>query len=76
MSGSRVVADHRLMGGVACIRGTRIPEASIVGLVAQERSVEQIVADYPQLSAADVRAAVEFAATAVSERQVPLRTSA
>ncbi len=32
--------------------------------------------DYPQLSAEDVRAALEFAATAVSERQVPLRTSA
>jgi uncharacterized protein (DUF433 family) len=44
--------------------------------VAQGRSVEQIVADYPQLCADDVRAALEFAAAAVSERQVPLRTSA
>jgi uncharacterized protein (DUF433 family) len=76
MSEPRVVAEHRTMGGVPCIRGTRIPVATIVGLVAQERSVEQIVADYPQLSAHDVRAALEFAAAAVSERQVPLRTSA
>lgn len=76
MTEPRVVADHRIMGGVPCIRGTRIPAATVVGLVAQERSVEQIVADYPQLSADDVRAALEFAAAAVSERQVPLRTSA
>jgi uncharacterized protein (DUF433 family) len=76
MSEPRVIADHRIMGGVPCIRGTRIPVATIVGLVAQERSVEEIVADYPQLSGEDVRAALEFAAAAVSERQVPLRTSA
>jgi len=76
MSESRVVADHRIMGGVPCVRGTRIPVAVIVGLVAQERTAEEILADYPTLAADDVRAALEFAAMAVSERQVPLRTSA
>lgn len=76
MSESRVVADHRIMGGVPCIRGTRIPVATVVGLFAEGRSVEEILADYPQLSAEDVRAALEFAAAAVSERQVPLRTPA
>lgn len=76
MSESRVVADHRIMGGVPCIRGTRIPVATIVGLVAQGRTSDQIIADYPQLTAEDVREALEFAAAAVSERQVPLRTSA
>lgn len=64
------------MGGVLCFRGTRIPVATVVGLFAQWRSVEEIPADYPQLSAADVRAALEFAPAAVSERQVPLRTPA
>jgi uncharacterized protein (DUF433 family) len=76
MSDSRIVADHRIMGGVPCVRGTRIPVATIVGLVAQGRTAEEIVADYPTLAADDVRAALEFAAMAVSERQVPLRTSA
>jgi uncharacterized protein (DUF433 family) len=76
MSESRVVADHRIMGGVPCIRGTRIPVATLVGLVAGGRSVDEILADYPQLAADDVRVALEFAATAVSERQVPLSTSA
>lgn len=76
MSDSRIVADHRIMGGVPCVRGTRIPVATIVGLVAQGRTAEEILADYPTLAADDVRAALEFAAVAVSERQVPLRTSA
>lgn len=76
MSDSRIVADHRIMGGVPCVRGTRIPVATIVGLVAQGRTAEEILADYPTLAADDVRTALEFAAMAVSERQIPLRTSA
>ena len=59
MSESRVVADHRIMGGVPCIRGTRIPVATVVGLFAQEQSIEVILTDYPQLSAEDLRAALE-----------------
>ena len=72
----RIVADHRIMVGVPCIRGTRIPVATVVGRLAQGLSVDEILADYPQLSADDVRACLEFAAAAVSERQVPLRTPA
>jgi len=45
-------------------------------LVAQGSSVDEIVADYSQPSAADVRAGLEFAAAAVSERQVLLLTTA
>ena len=76
MPESRIVADHRIMDGVPCIRGTRIPVATVVGRLAQALSVKEILADYPQLSADDVRASLEFAAAAVSERQVPLRTTA
>ncbi len=76
MTQDRIVADHRIMGGVPCIRGTRIPVATIVGLVAVGQGVTDILADYPQLNAADIRAALEFAAFAVAERQLPLRTPA
>lgn len=64
------------MGGVPCVRGTRIPVATIFGLVAHGVDVEQILVEYPQLAAEDVRAALEFAAVAVAERQLPLRTPA
>ncbi|QKT06087.1 DUF433 domain-containing protein [Gordonia sp. X0973] len=76
MAEERVVADHRVMGGVPCIAGTRVPVATVVGLVAQGRTANEIVADYPQLTLDDVRAALEFAASAVAERQLPLRTPA
>ena len=76
MSEFRIVADHRVMGGVPCVRGTRIPVATIVGLIAQGLSVDEVLGEYPTLVLEDVRAALEFAAIAVSVRQVPLRTSA
>ena len=62
MSEFRIVADHRIMGGVPCIRGTRIPVATVIGIFAQGQSIDEILADYPQLSVEDVRAAVETVA--------------
>lgn len=76
MPQDRIVADHRIMGGVPCIRGTRIPVSTVVGLFAQGLGIDEVLADYPQLTPDDVRAALEFAAAAVSERQLPLRTPA
>jgi uncharacterized protein (DUF433 family) len=76
MTDHRVVVDHLIMGGVPCIRGTRVPVATVIGLVAQGLSVDDIVAEYPTLEAADVVSALEFAADAVAERQLPLRQPA
>ncbi len=64
------------MGGVPCIAGTRIPVATIIGLIAAGLSGDEVLTEYPQLDVADVRAALEFAADAVGERQLPLRTPA
>ena len=59
-----------------CIRGTRIAAATMVGLIAQGTSVEGLVAEFPQLTVDDVRAALEFASSATAERQLPLRVPA
>lgn len=76
MKFDRIVVDHRIMGGVPCIAGTRIPVATVVSLVAENQSVDQILASYPQLAAEDVQDALRFAAEAVRERELPLRPSA
>jgi uncharacterized protein (DUF433 family) len=76
MSMDRILVDHRIMGGVPCVRGTRIPVSTIVGLFAEGYDADAVVADFPQLTTEDVRAALEFAAAAVAERQLPLRTPA
>jgi uncharacterized protein (DUF433 family) len=71
-----VVIDHRIIGGVPCIAGTRIPVATVVGLIAEGATADGVIAEYPQLTQEDVRAALEFAAAAVDERHIPLRTPA
>jgi len=60
------------MGGVPCIRGLRIPVATIVGMVAEGMSSTEIVAAYPDLQPDDVQEALRYAAEAVRERELPL----
>ena len=71
----RISIDPAQMGGVPCIRGLRIPVATVVGLVAQGMREDQIVEEYPDLEVQDVRQALAFAAAAVDERQLPLLTA-
>lgn len=76
MSFERIVVDHEIMGGVPCIRGTRMPVTRLLKMVAAGMTVEQIRADFPQLTAEDVHQALLYAAAAVAERELPLRRSA
>jgi uncharacterized protein (DUF433 family) len=73
---TRISVDHQVMGGIPVVAGTRIPVATVVGLVANGLSADEIVADYPQLAAEDVRACLQYAAQAVDERELPVRLTA
>lgn len=72
MAFDRISIDHRIMAGVPCIKGTRIPVATIVSMVAEGVTAEEILADFPQLTAEDVADSLRFAAAAVDERTLPL----
>ncbi len=69
----RITINDRQMGGVPCIRGLRIPVATVVGLVAEGLSFAQVIAEHPDLVAEDVSEALRYAAEAVRERQLPLK---
>ena len=64
------------MGGVPCIRGLRMPVATVVEMVAQGMTETEILAAHPDLAAEDVREALEYAAEAVREREIPLAVPA
>lgn len=68
----RITVDPAQMGGVPCIRGLRIPVATVVGMVADGMAVEEILKAYPDLAAADVTEALKYAAEALRERELPL----
>ena len=60
------------MGGQPCIRGMRIPVATVVDMVADGMTVAEVVAALPDLEPADVAEALHYAAAALQERLVPL----
>lgn len=72
MEFKRITTNPRQMGGVPCLRGLRIPVATVLALVAEGQTAEGILALYPDLEADDVREALLFAAEAVRERTLPL----
>jgi uncharacterized protein (DUF433 family) len=72
MKFTRITVDPAKMGGVPCIRGLRIPVATIVGMVADGMSSDDILRAYPDLEAADIQEALHYAAAAVRERELPL----
>jgi uncharacterized protein (DUF433 family) len=72
MGYTRITTDPGQMGGVPCLRGLRIPVATVVALVAEGETPADILALYPDLEAEDVREALLFAAEAVRERTLPL----
>ncbi len=75
VSFTRITVRADQMGGVPCIRGLRIPVATVVGMVADAMSEHEILEAYPDLEADDVREALHYAAEAVRERELPLASA-
>jgi uncharacterized protein (DUF433 family) len=63
----RITFDPQIMGGRACIRGMRIPVSVVVGQIAHGATMEEILADYPDLEPEDVRQALAYAAWLTQE---------
>jgi uncharacterized protein (DUF433 family) len=68
----RITVDPLQMGGVPCVRRLRIPVATVVGMVADGMSEEEILRGYPDLEREDIREALRYAAEALMERELPL----
>ena len=66
----RISIDPALMGGQPCIRGLRIPVATVVAMVADGMTVEAILREHPDLEASDVAEALRYAADAEVELRV------
>jgi uncharacterized protein (DUF433 family) len=69
---TRITVDPRQMGGVPCIRGLRMPVATVVGMVADGMTNDEILKEHPTLEAEDISEALQYAAEAVRERVIPL----
>lgn len=69
-------SDPRICGGEICATGARIPVTVILDSLAEGSKPDEILASYPSLSPAHIRAALVYAAElAREERLVPIRAS-
>jgi uncharacterized protein (DUF433 family) len=67
----RITINPEQMGGVPCIRGLRIPVATVVDMVASGMGENEILLDFPDLETEDIRGALRYAAAALYERHIP-----
>jgi uncharacterized protein (DUF433 family) len=58
MAFQRITVKAEQMGGMPCLRGLRIPVATVVGMVADGMSVEEILKADPDLEREDISEAL------------------
>ena len=68
----RITLDPAVMAGVPCIRGMGVPVATVVGMVAEGKTADEILDDFPYLEREDISEALQYAAEAVRQRRLPL----
>jgi len=68
---TRITINPNQMAGVPCIRGLRMPVATVVRMVAEGMPADQILREHPDLEKEDIQEALRFAAEAVRERELP-----
>ena len=73
---SRITVNPRQMGGVPCVRGLRVPVATVINMIAGGMTPAEVVAELPPLELEDVTAALRFAADTVSDREILLQPTA
>jgi uncharacterized protein (DUF433 family) len=71
----RITANPDKMGGVPCIRGLRIPFSTIVEMVADGLSFNEILEAYPDLESKDIEQALRYAASLAKDRQYEITAS-
>ncbi len=74
----RISINPNVCFGKPCIRGTRIWVSLILDFLANGMSSDEILAEYPQLSTEDIRAAIAYGAEMSRERyvEIPLKNVA
>jgi uncharacterized protein (DUF433 family) len=72
----RISIDPEVCHGQACIKGTRIPVHQIVGMLANGDAIEDLLAEYPSITRADVLACLDYAAALAEEQITPFEALA
>ena len=67
-----IFSDPEIMHGKPCIKGTRIPVWLIVSMLGYGMSENEILNDYPSLSAIEIKAALKYASYTADYERIAL----
>ena len=70
MKFTRITINPKQMDGVPCVRGLRIPVATVVKMTAEGMTAREIVQALPDLEPEDVRESLQYAATTVQDHSL------
>jgi PAS domain S-box-containing protein len=68
MAQERIITSPTIANGEPVIRNTQIPVHEVLACAATSRNLEEVVYQFPGLELADVKAALEYAATVVRQQ--------
>lgn len=72
----RISIDPQICHGQACIKGTRIPVHQIIAMLANGDTIEDLLAEYPSITRADILACLDYAAALAEEQITPFEALA
>jgi uncharacterized protein (DUF433 family) len=72
MQFQRITINPKQMGGLPCIRGLRMPVSTVIAMLGNGMTEDEILSDHPDLEQEDIREALLYAAEAVRVRELPL----
>lgn len=70
----KIIVSPQIMLGKPIIKGTRITVEQILRKLAQNISIEEILKDYPQLTAEDIQAVLDYAADSIRNEELYVLT--
>lgn len=68
----RISIDPKICHGQACIKGTRILVAQILGMLASGDTIDSLLKAYPSIERADILACLEYGAFLAEEQIAPI----
>jgi uncharacterized protein (DUF433 family) len=73
----RIAVNPNIHFGKPCVAGTRIPVQSVLELVSEGLSFEEIIQDYyPDLEIEDIRACIQYAIDVIAVEDIHIAAAA
>lgn len=72
---TRITHDPEIMGGRACIKGTRVTVGMILTLISEGKPIDELLDDFPYLEHEDIMQAIAYAAWTVDAREAVITSA-